>query len=345
MSTSGRMRAVELREFGGPEQLVPVERAVPEPRDGDAVVRVRACGVCFLDTLVRAGRMPGVTLPRVLGHEFSGEVVAVGPSVRTVHVGDRVAALTRVTCGMCRFCWTGHASLCVDPVRLSDGAYAEYVAIPEQGLKRIPAGVDFESAAIAACAIGPSYNGLVAKARVRPGETVVVTGASGGLGTHALQVAQLHSARTIAVTGSEAKAEALRKVGADEVVVSPDGDFAGAVKALTSGAGADIVVENVGAAFLPASLKSLRKGGRLVLLGDLAGGSVSVNPAVILLRELTLVVGKTASPVELIEILELLARRRLHAVVSERIELEAAARAHERLAARQAVGRVVLVPS
>jgi NADPH:quinone reductase-like Zn-dependent oxidoreductase len=339
-----RMRAVELREFGGPERLVPVERAVPEPGETDALVRVRACGVCFHDTLVRAGRMPGVTLPRILGHEFSGEVVAVGQRVRSVSAGDRVAALTRVTCGMCRFCWTGHASLCLNPTRLSDGAYAEYVAVPEQGLRRVPDGVDFESAAIAACAIGPSYNGLVTKARVAPGETVVVTGASGGLGTHALQVAQLHSARTIAVTGSEAKAEALRKVGADHVVVSPRGDFAGDVKTLTDGAGADVVVENVGATFLPSSLKSLRKGGRLVLLGDLTGGPASINPAMILLRELSLVVGKTASPVELVEILELLSRRRLHAVVSERLELEAAARAHERLAARQALGRIVLVP-
>jgi NADPH:quinone reductase-like Zn-dependent oxidoreductase len=338
------MRAVQLIEFGGPERLVPVEQPVPTPGDGDALVRVRACGVCFHDTLVRAGRMPGVTLPRVLGHEFSGQVVAVGPRVRTLRVGDRVAALTRVTCGMCRFCSMGHASLCVDPKRLSDGAYAEYVVMPEQGLVRIPEGVDFESAALAACAIGPSYNGLVTKARVTPGETVVVTGASGGLGTHALQVAQLHAARAIAVTGSAAKADALRKTGADEVVVSPGGDFAPAVKSLTAGAGADIVVENVGAATIPASLKSLRRGGRLVLLGDVGGNSVSVNPAMILLREISLVVGKTASPVELAEILELLARRRLHAVISERLELEAAARAHERLAARQAVGRMVLVP-
>lgn len=344
MIGNGRMRAVELREFGGPECLVPAERPIPEPGDGHALVRVRACGVCFHDTLVRAGRMPGVTLPRVLGHEFSGEIVAVGAGVRGVGTGDRVAALTRVTCGRCRFCAGGHASLCVDPMRPTDGGYAEYVAMPAPGLQRIPEGVDFESAALAACAIGPSYNGLVTKARVTPGEVVVVTGAGGGLGMHALQVAQLHAARTIAVTGSEAKADALRQAGADAVVVSPSGDFAGQVKTLTAGAGADVVVENVGAASIPASLKSLRKGGRLVLLGDVSGGSVSVNPAMILLRELTLVVGKAASPVELAEILELLARRRLRAVVHERVELAAAARAHEWLAARQAVGRVVLVP-
>lgn len=338
------MRAVELREFGGPEQLVPVERPVPDPGENDVLVRVRACGVCFHDTLVRAGRMAGVTLPRVLGHEFSGEVTAVGARVRTLRTGDRVAALTRVTCGNCRFCWMGHPSLCVNPTRLSDGAYAEYVVAPEQRLQRIPDGLGFDAAALAACAIGPSYNGLVTKARVAPGETVVVTGASGGLGTHALQVARLHSARTIAVTGSEAKADALRKAGADHVVVSSGADFAPEIRGLTDGAGADIVVENVGAPLLGSSLKSLRRGGRLVLLGDVAGGSVSVNPAVILLRELSLVVGKTASPVELTEILHLLSEGRLHAVVAERLALDEAARAHERLAARAVVGRMVLVP-
>jgi acryloyl-coenzyme A reductase len=338
------MRAIELRAFGGPEQLVLVERPVPEPGETEALVRVRACGVCFHDTLVRAGRMAGVTLPRVLGHEFSGEVTAVGDRVRALRVGDRVAALTRVTCGTCRFCWMGHASLCVNPTRLSDGGYAEYVVAPEQALQRIPDGVDFDAAALAACAIGPSYNGLVRKAHVVPGETVVVTGAGGGLGSHALQVARLHAARTIAVTGSEAKADALRKIGADHVVVSPRGDFAGEVKVLTDGAGADIVVENVGATLLSSSLKSLRKGGRLVLLGDVTGASVSINPAVILLRELSLVVGKTASPVELTEILELLSRQRLHVVVSARLELEAAGHAHALLGERSGVGRNVLIP-
>jgi acryloyl-coenzyme A reductase len=337
------MRVVELKEFGEPDRLVPAERAVPEPGETEALVRVRACGVCFMDTLVRAGRMPGITLPRVLGHEFSGEVTAVGRRVTAVRVGDRVAALTRVTCGACRFCLTGHVSLCVRPIRLPDGAYGEYVVMPEQGLRSMPDGVDFESAAIAACAIGPSYNGLVTKARVAPGDTVVVTGASGGLGTHALQVARLHGARTIAITGSEAKAAALREAGADHVVVSA-ADFSGEVKTLTGGAGADTVVENVGASCLPSSLKSLRKGGRLVLLGDVTGTSVSVNPAVILLRELSLVVGKTASPVELTEILELLARGRLRAVISERLPLDGAPRAHASLAARGAIGRIVLVP-
>lgn len=338
------MRAIELTEFGGPEQLRLVERQAPEPGETDALVRVRACGVCFHDTLVRAGRMAGVTLPRVLGHEFSGEVVGIGDRVRTLQVGDRVAALTRVTCGECRFCWTGHASLCVHQTRLSDGGYAEYVAVPAQALQQIPDGVDFEAAAIAACAMGPSYDGLTRKAHLTPGETVVVTGASGGLGIHALQVAQLHAARTIAVTGSPTKAEAIAKAGADHVVVSPHGDFSGDVKRLTDGVGADIVVENVGAPLLPSSLKSLRKGGRLVLLGDVAGGSVSINPAVILLRELSVVVGKTASPVELAEILGLLASRRLRAVVSERLDLDAAGRVHALLGSRGTVGRNILIP-
>jgi acryloyl-coenzyme A reductase len=342
------MRAVELVAFGGPDRLRCASRDVPRPGEGQAVVRVRACGVCFQDTLMRAGRAAAASLPRVPGHEFAGDVVAVGHGTRGIAVGDRVAAVPKITCGGCAPCRSGRRSLCAQPlgwfgVNL-DGGYAEYVAADERALRPVPCGVAFEAAAIAACAIGPAYNGLMTKSRVTSGETVVVTGASGGLGSHAIQVARLAGARVIGVTGTAEKVPAVTAAGAEEVVVSGDGDFAAAVRAMTGGRGAEVVVENVGATTLVASLKSLRPGGRLVLLGDVSGTAALVSPAVLILKELSLVVGKYASPDELDDILSLLATGQLVPQVSATIALEEAAAAHARLEARQALGRCVLVP-
>lgn len=342
------MRAVVLSEFGGPEKLAAVTLECREPGEKEVLVEVAACGVCFQDTLVRVGRLSTVRLPRVLGHEFAGRVAAVGPRVASVTVGDRVAAVPKAVCGQCRFCRAGHPSLCLNPLGhfgvTVDGGYAEFVCANEAALCRVPEGVTSEAAAIAACAIGPAYNGLRVKSDVRPGATVAITGASGGLGSHAIQVARLCAARVIAVTGSPSKVDAIREAGADEVILSETGDFSKQVRDLTDGLGADVVFDTVGGATLSASLRSLRNGGRLVLVGDLTGTPVSINPAVLILKELSIIVGKFASLGELREILELLSQGRLHARLSTTLELDAAAQAHARLEARQAMGRTVLLP-
>ena len=203
------MQAIVLQGYGGPEQFAAVELPVPVPRDGEVLVQLRASGVCYHDVMARQGHFPRTALPGVIGHEMAGEVAALGRRAAGFAAGDRVAILMKDHCGHCRHCVRARDHLCENGSGLfgeaTPGGYAEYVAVPASALVHIPAGVSYEQAAVVPCALGTAYHGLQKVAAVQPGEAVLITGASGGVGIHAVQVARMLGARTIAVTTSEAK--------------------------------------------------------------------------------------------------------------------------------------------
>jgi D-arabinose 1-dehydrogenase-like Zn-dependent alcohol dehydrogenase len=342
------LKAVVLREYGGPENLRLEDLPRPAPAAEDVLVRVEACGVCHLDVIVRSGMRSRATLPLVLGHEIAGEVVDAGAAVTGFGQGDRVASITYQACGTCRCCRTGRPSLCREPRgdigQVRPGGYAEYVSLPQSNLVRVPDGLPADAAALAACCLAPPYKAIRRVARVRPGETVLVTGATGGLGTAAVQIARAAAARTIAVTGSPAKAEPLRRLGADAVVVSPDGKFGDEVRRLTDGLGADVVVDTVGSGAFAGALRGLGRGGRYVVLGELSGTPVEVNLALVILKEWEVYGVQSASREDLEEVMQFLLRSGLRPAVWKTLPLDAVPDAHRQLGERRAVGRMVLVP-
>src|SRR5438105_15086454 len=194
------MKAIVQRATGGVDVLVMEDVAKPRPRARDAIVRIKACGVCFHDIVVRNGTMKaGVEMPLIPGHEIAGIVDEVGSDVTRVEPGDRVATTQRYhVCGMCRYCRGGLETLCPERRFLGDhgmvGGYAEFVAVEEDQVVRIPDSVTDEQAAIAACSIGTAFNGVRDVGRVAIGDCVLVTGAGGGVGVHALQLARLAGA-------------------------------------------------------------------------------------------------------------------------------------------------------
>lgn len=236
------MKAVVQRTTGGPEVLVEEELARPRCGEGEVLVRITACGVCLHDIVVRNGTLKaGVELPVIPGHEVAGVVEEAGAGVTHVKPGDRVA-LTPCwhVCGMCKLCRGGHETLCLERRYLGDhglvGGYAEYVAVDAASAVRVPEGVDDTHAAIAACAIGTALNAVRDAGRITVGEHVLVTGAGGGVGVHAVQLARLAGARVIAQTTSAQKAALLASLGAHDVVVSARGeDFSRKVRELTAG--------------------------------------------------------------------------------------------------------------
>ena len=190
------MKAIQLDRFGGPEVLQLTDIDPPAPGDGQTLVQVKACGVCFLDAIVRSGLRSKAKLPLTLGHEVAGVVTAVGPNVRTVAVGDRVASTYRVACGHCRYCRAGDGAVCDNRTGIGehiDGGYAEYTALPSDFLVKIPDGVAFEQASVCGCVIGAVYNAVVSAATVRPGETVLVTGGGGARPSDAARPLQLRA--------------------------------------------------------------------------------------------------------------------------------------------------------
>ena len=264
------MRALILQTPGNPPQLTVAERPKPIPAPGEALVRVAACGFCHHDRLVMAGALRrGVTL----GHEIAGIVEGTAPGVHRVQPGDRVVALLTNACGQCDRCRAGRQHRCRRGPGIGharDGGFAEYVAISQHSLLPIPDALPLAQSALLACPAGVALQALTATA-LAPGETVAITGAGGGLGVHAVQLAAALGARALAVTSSPQKAPSLTALGADQVIETGELDFAEIIMALTADQGADVVIDTVGAATIQSSIKSLAQYGRLALLGEVGG--------------------------------------------------------------------------
>ncbi len=345
------MRAIVVRQTGEPEvlRIEQIDRPTPGPRE--ALIRVAACGICTLDLVTRAGTYRrGVELPLVPGHEICGQVVAVGAGVAGLRPGDRVASTQRFhICGACRHCRGSHETLCEQRRFLGQqglrGGYAEYVAIADDNLALVPDAVSDAQAAIAACAIGTSLNAVRDAGAVRLGERVLVTGAGGGLGVHAVQLARAAGALVIAQTTAADKAELLRGLGAHAVVAQARGeDFSAQVLALSGGQGVDVVIDNVGTLQFEATRRSLAVHGRWVLVGQLNGDFVPFNPAQLFLKNQTLVSVHSTSRAQLEDTLDLIARGVVRPVIHETCGLQDLPAVHARLARGGVAGRIVLRP-
>ena len=342
------MDAVVLRAFGDSNNLRLESVPEPTPGTGEVLLRVHACGVCYHDVINRRGHLPRTSVPAILGHEVAGEVVAVGAGVKGWKVGDRAATLQRLSCGSCPTCRAGRPTLCRRDARFFGeeipGGYASLMAAPVAGLGRVPASLSWEAAATACCTTGTAVHVVRTRGRIRPGETVLVTGASGGVGLSAVQLARLDGARVLAVTSSASKVEALEAAGADEVIVSPTLEFASEVRKRTDGEGVNVVLEIVGSATFAQSLRSVAPGGRVVVVGNLVTRDVTLNPGLVIVKELEILGAFATDQIELEEALKLTATRAIQPFISEALPLADAAVAHARLEQRGVAGRIVLVP-
>ncbi len=327
-----------------------VRRPVPTPGLGEVLLRVDACGFCHHDLLVMGGTLRrGVAEGITLGHEIAGTVVAAPPDVAGVQVGDRVVSLLTTACGQCARCRAGREHRCLMGEGIGhgrNGGFAEYVALPASALVPAPGGIPDEEAALLACPVGVALNG-VESAGVTSGETVVVTGAGGGLGVHAVQLAAMRGAQVIAVTTSPDKADALESLGAFVVIDAGEGlDFAEVVMALTDDAGADAVIDTVGSPLWPATLRCLGQYGRLALLGDVSGEAARLRLAEVIFRDAQILGVSGVSAALLKQAVDLVASGQLRPVVSQTLPLtaEGAMEAWRLVSERRALGRVVLIP-
>lgn len=343
------MRAVVLHEPGGPDKLSIANVPDPSPETEEVLVRVRASAVCGRDLIDRRGGFPMMKLPTILGHEFAGEVVSAGEEALAAGFvpGDRVANLHRPVCGTCPRCLDGEELLCERAYQsfghTVDGGYAELVVAHHRALVKIPDGLPFEDASTLMCTAGVALQALETRAKLKRGESCVITGASGGVGTAAIQVARHLGARVVAVTSSPAKESALRALHADHVIVSPDGHFHDEVKQAL-GQPADVALELTGSATFTSALKSLRRGGRLVVVGNIDTAKVSLSLGALILYGHTIAGSASCTRRDLERIFALAERGEIHAAIDRKLPLGHAADAHVLLEARAVCGRVVLQP-
>ena len=344
------MSALTLVEPGVPPQLALTDRPTPTPGPGEVLLRVDACGFCHHDLLVMSGVLRrGVRSGVTLGHEIAGTVVALAPDVSELQPGDRAVSLLTAACGDCQPCLAGNEHRCLNGAGIGhgrDGGFAEYVALPATALVAVPDDIPSEQAALLACPVGVAIN-AVSAAEIGSGDTVVVTGGGGGLGSSAIQFAAAQGAQVIAVTTSPDKTAALESLGAAIVADANDGpDFSEIVMALTDDAGADGVIDTVGSPLWPATLRCLGQFGRLVLLGDVSGEPVALRLAEVIFRDARILGVSGVSLSTLKQAVDLVAAGRIQPEVSQALPLtpESVLEAVRLVSERRPLGRVVLTP-
>ena len=323
------MRGVEISRPGGPEVLRPATGRVPRPGAGEILIRVRAAGVNRPDAAQRAGAYappPGASdLP---GLEAAGEVAATGPGVAEWAVGDPVCAL------------------------LPGGGYAEYALTHAEHALPVPAGLDMRAAAGLCETFFTVWGNVFERGRLRAGESFLVHGGSSGIGTTAIQLARARGARVFATAGSEAKCQACLDLGAEMAVNYRAADFVTAVREATGGRGVDVILDMVGGDYLPRDVRALAPEGRLVMIAHLAGASVELNFAQVMVKRLT-ITGSTLRPQSVEakariaaalrrEVWPLIEAGRIAPVIDRSSPLEAAAEAHARLESSAHIGKIVL---
>jgi NADPH:quinone reductase-like Zn-dependent oxidoreductase len=342
------MKAVIFNQHGGPEVLEYAEAPDPTIKANEVLVEVKACALNHLDIWARGG-LPGIKipLPHILGNDIAGVVRKVGELVSWVETGDEVMLHPGVSCGHCAECLAGRDNLCPDYDILGyrrHGGYAQLVAAPAVNVIPKPGNLKWEEAAALPLVTMTAWHMLVTRARVQPGEDVLIHAAGSGVGSIGIQVAKLLGARVIATASSDEKLAKARELGADEVVNYSAEDWPREVKRLTNKNGVDVVFEHTGAATWPGSIASLKSNGRLVTCGATSGYQAKTDLRLVFYRHLTILGSFMGSKAELIEAMKFIRSGQIHAVVDQTLPLAEARRAHELMENRAQFGKLVLVP-
>jgi NADPH:quinone reductase-like Zn-dependent oxidoreductase len=339
------MRAVQFHQHGGLDVLRCEDVPDPTPGPGEVLVRVRACALNHLDLWERRG-LERVTfpMPHISGSDVAGEVVAaVGVDVNP---GRRVMLQPGLSCGRCAACLSGRDNECAQyevlGYRNHPGGYAELVKVPAQNLVSIPDDIDFVQAAAFPLTFLTAWHMLITRAQLKRGEDVLVLAAGSGVGQAAVQIAFLHGARVFATAGSDAKLERARALGAYEVINHHTQDLAQEVLRLTNRRGVDVVIEHVGEATWPKSVRAMARGGRLVTCGATTGPRGTIDLQVLFAKQLSIMGSYMGTKGELLRVARFFFAGQLKPVIDRTFPLAGAADAQRRLEQSGQFGKIVL---
>ena len=318
----------------------------PEPGPGEVRLVVGAAAMNHLDLWVRRGLPIETTMPHIGGSDVAGVVDALGEGVSGVTVGQRVVADPSLSCGQCEWCRAGEAPLCVRYRILGEhtqGGFAEYVVVPAANLFPIPDNYPMETAAAAPLVFLTAWRGLVSRGRLRAGESVLITGASGGVATAAVQLARHFGARVYAVTTGEHE-DRVRSLGADVVFDRRQVDYSKALWRATDKRGVDLIFDSVGAATWQQNVRSVARGGRIVVYGATTGPVLETDGRVLFWKQADILGTTMSNRTEFRQAMELVFSGTVEPVVDSVLPLADARAAHERLEAGRQFGKIVLVP-
>jgi len=341
------MKAVLFHKHGGPNVLQYTDFPQPEPAADEALIHLHASALNRMDVMVRHG-WPGLKLelPHINGADGAGKIIGLGSNVRgDFNIGSHVVINANFGCGQCEFCLAGRDNMCVEWHLLGEtirGTYAEFVAVPSRQLYKLPDDFDFHKAAAAALVYHTAWHSLVKRGNIQGGETILIVGAGGGVNSASIQVAKYMGARVITVGSSAMKLELAESIGADILIDrSKEQDWSKAVYLATNKKGVDAVVDNVGTTFMQ-SLRTLRKGGRLLTVGNSGGPKFEVDNRYIFAKHLSIIGSTMGTLDEFREVMELVVQGKLKPILDRTFPLQDAAIAQERLWNNENLGKITL---
>jgi NADPH:quinone reductase-like Zn-dependent oxidoreductase len=340
------VKAVYFSTHGPPEVLEFGEVPTPEPGAGEVLVRLKAAGLNRLDLWVRNG-WPGIKIsyPHICGADGAGEIAAVGAGVSPTRVGQRVVINSNLSCGQCDYCQAGFDNRCKNWGLLGEtqnGTYAEYVAIPSANAYPLPQGYDDHLAAAAGLVYHTAWHSLIDRANLRPGEKVLVVGASGGVNTASIQIAKLAGAIVYVVGSNPHKLELARSLGADYLIDrSADDNWSRTVFQLTEKQGVDVVVDNVGTTF-PSSFRAAAKGGRILTVGNTGGAQFEIDNRFVFAKHLTIIGSTMGTRQNFATVMSMIFQGKLTPVLDRTYPLSDARAAQEYLESGEQLGKVTL---
>lgn len=340
------MKALAIYEHGGIDKLQIVDLPRPTIGPDDVLINVRAIALNRLDLFVRNGS-PALKLPmpHIPGSDAAGVIAEVGANVRGLTAGQHVTVNPGLSCGRCEFCLAGQQSLCAEFQILGEhltGAAAEFVRVPAVNVLPIPADFPFEVAAAAPLVYLTAWRALISRARLRPGEDVLVVGAGAGTSTAAIQIAKRAGARVFTTSSTDEKLKRAKEIGADVVLNYKTQEWDRQLFAETGKRGVDVVFESVGAATWLKSIRALKRGGRMVVIGATTGPHPQEEIAYIFWKQIDILGSTMSSQSEFRDVMKLVLRGELKPVIDTVFPLERARDAHVRLESGEQFGKIVL---
>ena len=340
------MKTVLFRRHGNSEVLEYTDFPDPIPNPGQVRVRLHAAALNRMDVMVRNGWQGlKLELPHINGADGAGVVELVGEGVEGFQTGKRVAINANLGCGTCESCVTGRDNMCKDWHLLGEtvrGTYTELICLPARQLYPLPEGFDFHSAAAAALVYQTAWHSMVKRGKVSAGETVVVIGAGGGVNTACIALAKYLGARVIVVGSSEEKLQKAEALGADILINrTRETEWSKSIYLATDRNGAEVVIDNIGSTF-PQSLRALRKGGRMLTVGNSASPFVELDNRYIFARHLSIIGSTMSTLADFKEVMDLVVAGSLPSVIDKTYPLSDAAAAQDRIWNGENFGKITL---
>lgn len=337
------MRAVQIHKFGGPNVLQVEEIPETATRDNEVKVAMKACGINHLDIWVRKG-LPGIKLPHIPGSDGAGEIVEVGKNVDKWSLGDEVVIHPGMSCGNCRWCGSKKENFCSNYKILGEscgGVQSEYFCINEKNIVRKPDHFNFSEAASMPLVFMTAWQMLIERAKLQNGEWVLIYGGSSGVGSAAIQIAKNAGANVITTVGSETKTEHSREMGADFVLNHYDENWVEIAKESSQG-GLDVIFEHIGTSTWDASMKLLKKGGRVVTCGATTGYKANIDLRHLFFKQLS-ILGSTMSNFNNFNlVMDKIDQKIFKPFVDSTFPVEKVSDAHLKIEKRKHIGKIVL---